>query len=280
MLVSVIMPVYKAEKTIRRAVESVLAQTMTDWELVIASDDHLDWISFLSNHGLSDPRLRQVATQTTASGPSPARNAGLAAASGQIIAPLDADDVFAPDRISQLLPLVQRSGCACDNVGVFSETGQLINQLRPGARDCGNILASEIMESGIPIQPVFHRDLLPQGWPGDLNFAEDVIVNLQLLSRAGAMPVHPSLLYHYSVHSESLCHRMDAWRMADAGYARILSRLAGGELELSQAVHEEALTGFEAKRQVNREFGAAYESGDVATFQEYIANKGKAMAAA
>jgi len=96
MTVSIVIPAYRAQGTIARVVESVLAQTRSDWEAIVVSDDGTDYADALSATGITDERLRFVTTGRVGSGCHRARNTGLAAARGDFIAALDADDLILP----------------------------------------------------------------------------------------------------------------------------------------------------------------------------------------
>ena len=88
-LVSVIVPAYRAAPTIGRAVRSLQAQTLTDWQAIIVSDDGADYRAVLAAEGIADPRLVFVATGGVGTGAAAARNVGLRHAAGRLVAPLD-----------------------------------------------------------------------------------------------------------------------------------------------------------------------------------------------
>ena len=108
--ISVLMPAYKAEATIKRAAKSVLEQDWPDLELVISSDDGEDYIGVLSKQGLTDDRIRQVMTGGVGTGDWNARNAALKAAEGELVTLIDSDDEYASGRLSALAPLALGDG--------------------------------------------------------------------------------------------------------------------------------------------------------------------------
>src|SRR5437764_9122266 len=114
-LVSVIIPAYRAAGTIGRAVRSLLAQSEEDWEAIIIADDGADYAALLADDGLSDARLRFCSSGREAGGAPAARNIGLAAARGRLVTPLDADDLFAAERLARLAPLALAAGAVIDN---------------------------------------------------------------------------------------------------------------------------------------------------------------------
>ncbi len=95
--VSVIMPVYNGEKYLRQAVESVLRQTFTDFELIIINDGSTDNSSH-SIRSFTDPRVVVIENKQNV-GLSTVRNRGLEIARGEFIAFLDCDDIAYPERL-------------------------------------------------------------------------------------------------------------------------------------------------------------------------------------
>ncbi len=95
MKVSVIIPAFNAERTLEEPVESLLAQTHSDWEAIIVDDGSCDGtVAAAESYARRDPRFR-VITQANA-GVSVARNAGIAEANHDWLLFLDADDTIAP----------------------------------------------------------------------------------------------------------------------------------------------------------------------------------------
>lgn len=109
--VSILVPVYKAEKTLDACVESILAQSYAGFELLLiddASPDHCP--EMCDAWAEKDPRIRALHPAKTGPGPSGARNAGLDAAKGQWLTMVDSDDTVAPDLLEKLLAGAERSG--------------------------------------------------------------------------------------------------------------------------------------------------------------------------
>jgi len=103
--VSVVLPSYNRLAHLRSAVESVLAQRFTDFELLIADDgsdaDTRAWLA-----GLHDPRVRVFALLHSGN-PSAVRNHALRAARGHYVAFLDSDDVWLPDKLGHQFAVLQ-----------------------------------------------------------------------------------------------------------------------------------------------------------------------------
>jgi glycosyltransferase involved in cell wall biosynthesis len=96
-IVSVVVPAYNAEKTLKASVDSVLAQDFRDFEIVVVNDGSSDSTkAILASY---DSQVR-VIDQNNRGAPA-ARNAGVNAASGRLIAFLDSDDLWSPDKLAQ-----------------------------------------------------------------------------------------------------------------------------------------------------------------------------------
>ncbi|MBK7946176.1 MAG: glycosyltransferase [Flavobacteriales bacterium] len=103
-LVSVVMPVFNAERFLREAITSILEQRFTDLEFILINDGSTDGSAAIIA-SFTDPRIT-VITQAN-QGISAALNTGIAAARGGFIARMDADDVSHPDRIAQQVAFLQ-----------------------------------------------------------------------------------------------------------------------------------------------------------------------------
>lgn len=97
--VSIIVPVYNGEKTIKRCVDSILAQKYDDIELVVVDDGSSDSTEIILSQ-YDDPRMR-VITKANA-GVAAARNTALQVVSGEFVCFVDADDSVLPDYVSDL----------------------------------------------------------------------------------------------------------------------------------------------------------------------------------
>src|SRR5688572_3125739 len=95
--VSVLMPVYNAERFVAQTVDSILAQTFVDFEFIIIDDGSTDDSpEILKRYERRDPRIRLVSRPNT--GYVPALNEGLELVRGEFLARIDADDLSDPRR--------------------------------------------------------------------------------------------------------------------------------------------------------------------------------------
>ena len=106
-LVSVIMPVYNGEKYLAEAIDSILVQTFTDFELLIVDDGSQDnSAEIIRSYVKRDSRIRFF-QQEQNEGSANARNRGIANAKGEFIAAMDCDDVSLPERLQKQVDFLE-----------------------------------------------------------------------------------------------------------------------------------------------------------------------------
>ncbi|MEL7546162.1 MAG: glycosyltransferase [Pseudomonadota bacterium] len=174
---SVIMPVFDAAHTLCAAVQSVVAQTLPDWELILIDDGSNDGSLQLGKLiARSDVRIR--CTGYTNAGPSTARNRGLEQARGRFIAFLDADDLWHPDRLEGFAKLFE----AEENVGLLFSRTQFIDADGGRMRTVTPHYPTLTLERLLSENPVCstsniacRRDVITQigGFEDGLDYAED-----------------------------------------------------------------------------------------------------------
>lgn len=113
-LVSVIMPAYNAEQFIAEAIQSVLSQSITEWELLVIDDCSTDGTYEVAMQQ-KDPRICVLRNDKN-SGVAKTRNTGIEQARGKYIAFLDSDDVWHPQKLQRQLERLEAAGadlCYC-----------------------------------------------------------------------------------------------------------------------------------------------------------------------
>jgi glycosyltransferase involved in cell wall biosynthesis len=301
MLVSVIIPAYRAHGTIARAVESLIAQTHERWEAIVVSDDGGDYQAFLRERSVADERLRFVSTGGVRTGCHNARNVGLAAAKGGVIAALDADDVFYPARLETLAPLALAHGAAVDNPAVVLEDGGAQLYRAFGAAERAFTLgAADLLALSVPLFPLVRRDHALPRIEG-IEYGEDFLANLRLIDRLDHDVIDPDNLEHdvirkplrtfrhhalsglraipdtlseYRVVTGSLCHDADSVAAFERTYTDLIARFSAGRgYDLSPRMQAEIVPALSAKRALNRAFGEACKSDPNLNFQTFVAGR-------
>lgn len=150
--VSVMMPAYNAAAYIGQAIESVLAQTFADWELVIVDDGSGD-DTYAVAAAYHDPRIRIFQQQN--GGEAVARNIALRHMRGALVAFLDSDDLFLPDHLARTTAYLQENP---QFHAVYSD-GYYCNQrgerLKPLSADRRGPFSGDIFEQIVRASDVF-----------------------------------------------------------------------------------------------------------------------------
>lgn len=143
--ISIITPVYQAEKFLKKCVDSILSQSFTDWELLLVDDGSTDKSSEICRtYAEQDARIRYH--QKENGGVSSARNAGVALAEGRYITFVDSDDFAAEDLLETLYRLAEKYDAEmsiCRGYDLYegrpdggSENRRESNRDRQRRRDC------------------------------------------------------------------------------------------------------------------------------------------------
>src|SRR5687767_11682012 len=107
--VSVVTATYHRPAALRFAIESVLAQSFTDWELIVVGDGCTDHTAAVVA-GFTDPRIRFVNLGANSGDQAIPNNVGVALARGRCIAFLNHDDLWWPDHLASGLAALRRTG--------------------------------------------------------------------------------------------------------------------------------------------------------------------------
>jgi glycosyltransferase involved in cell wall biosynthesis len=127
-LISVIIPAYNNEKTIRETIESVLNQSFRDWEIIIINDCSTDsTLEIISS--IQDDRIKVFSYPNA--GVSVSRNRGFYLSKGEFIAFLDADDLWTPDKLESQLKALQanpQAAIAYSWIDRIDESGKFVTK--------------------------------------------------------------------------------------------------------------------------------------------------------
>ena len=194
-MVSIIMPAYNAEMTIKTSVDFVLLQTYEDWELIIIDDASTD--STASNIP-DDPRIT-VITNEHNMGIARSRNIGLSRAQGDYFAFLDSDDIWKKEKLEIQLDFMKYENAAISYTATayMNAAGELHNYVLEAEKKLyyNNLLKRNLMSCS---SVMVRRDaMIP--FPEDVEMHEDYAVWLQILRKTGCA---------YGINNPLLIYRM------------------------------------------------------------------------
>lgn len=233
--ISVIMAAYNAERFVLRSVQSVLAQTHSDFELLVVNDASTDsTLEVLS--GIDDPRLR-VLSNTRNLGPVGSRNRAATVARGRYIAIADADDLNHPTRFARQYAHLESHP---DTLVLAGEMSILAGGKIRRTRMSGSLnprLVDWMLHIGNPVghpSVMFRAELLQKlgvYLRDELRYAEDFDF-LHRALRFGSIRVQPECLVIYRLHGGNLTTTRKT--EVTAGTAAVLSS-AYGDLSVASA---------------------------------------------
>lgn len=236
MSISVIIPCYKAVVTLRRAVNSALANAPADLEILLVEDGSPDDTGTLCDElAAYDPRVRALHRENGGAGA--ARNTGLDAARGDWVLFLDADDALLPGLWAALDALTTDAdmilfGLTRKSSGAIKPTDYLPAGFYPNLQALGDALSPLLFDTGLlaaPYPKLFRRTAI-----GTLRFDErlaineDVLFNIQFLQNTSAIYCLDGVYYkQYDTEAGSLSRSLrgdllDAERVTRPALAALL----------------------------------------------------------
>lgn len=204
--VSVVLAVYNGATFISEAVESILNQTFSDFELIVINDGSSDDSEKILNF-FNDPRIIRIKNERNL-GLILSLNAGIKIARGEYIARMDADDISVPNRLEKQVEFLENN----KNIGVLGtavyridKKGSVISELiQPLSHEA--IVWKMCFECAL-IHPtvMMRKNILPEEGPYSLEFKhiEDTELWMRLIERVRFANL-PDLLHKYRLHGSSI----------------------------------------------------------------------------
>ena len=212
-IISVIVPVYNAEKYIRRCVDSILNQTFEQFELLLIDDGSTDRSLAICDSYTYDKRIRVI--HQTNQGVSVSRNNGIGNAVGQYIAFVDSDDFLEPDALDVFLSAIEENACdlVCASFQLVSMTEMLCRRKLKRERLSSVQLASLCYHNGFDVivgsvwGKLYRKDIIEKykiRFPDNISYAEDNVFNIQYYQYINSAMMLDNVIYNYFYNDNSL----------------------------------------------------------------------------
>jgi glycosyltransferase involved in cell wall biosynthesis len=234
MKVSIIIPVYKAEKYLPTCVDSVLSQTYKDLEVILIDDASPDKCGEIcEEYAKKDERVKVIHKENE--GVSKARNAGLEIATGDYVQFVDSDDYLEPNMTEKLVNAMEINQADMVLCGFYEKN--LNFQRASKADEEPGVYSKEVFLKNIMNNPYsFHYGVLwnkmfkgealrELRFSSDMDFGEDFVFNLHYLRYVEKIAVIDDPLYYYiRFNTDSLMYVQTIGKKETAKYLRYLEK--------------------------------------------------------
>ena len=199
---SIIVPVYNAEKTLDRCILSVISQSYCDWEMILVDDGSTDKSGAICDEwSRKDDRISTI--HTSGKGPSAARNTGVDAASGSLITFVDSDDYLEQGVYENILSLMQGDVDMLEYSWYRKGVSHVLpNKIYPSAKDYWE--ESRAWTRGYVWNKIFRREIIGDIRFGATNIAEDLIFMVDILQKHPRVATASFVGYTYVVNEDGL----------------------------------------------------------------------------
>jgi hypothetical protein len=224
--ISIITPVYQAEKFLKKCVDSILSQSFTDWELLLVDDGSTDKSSEICRtYAEQDARIRYH--QKENGGVSSARNAGVALAEGRYITFVDSDDFAAEDLLETLYRLAEKYDAEmsiCRGYDLYEgrpvpdlkqEGIESVTDSEEGLRQVMKARVFGVMPWG----KLYRREIFEGVVYPEKTIAEDAYVIVPLMEHCRKVAFSTAQKYYYVHRRESLT--TSGFRWSDLGSVEV-----------------------------------------------------------
>lgn len=242
-VVSVVVPVFNAVKSVETSLRSVLNQSFSDWELVVVDDGSTDGTgAVLDRVAMQDTRVRVIHKRNTGSGDS--RNVGMAAARGKYLCFLDSDDLLEPDALEFLVARAEHdhtqilfynnSDVYYDNAGnvdhIEDHEGYAFDVTKNEGFKRHFLALGEARYLFTAWNKLYLREFVEQvgaRFATDIKVGEDMMFTLPLYRAVMRVSSTDRSFYRYTIREGSLLHSFDPDRYREA---RLVYRNAEREI--------------------------------------------------
>lgn len=229
--VSIIIPVYNSEKYIEKTLQSVLAQTYENIEVIVIDDGSTDNSGeIVEKFSKTDSRIQYFKIEN--GGPGNARNVGMSKVTGKYIGFCDGDDIIKPDMYEKLVSYLEKAKADIALCDIFTQRDnrcfgfpwedgrafygeELYSQLMASMIGNQSDNATDIPLWGSVVRCLFKREIIEENYlklPTDIHFAEDLVFTLNYLKHSNGAVICNEPLYYYVCNEDSIMNSFKAYK--------------------------------------------------------------------
>ncbi len=239
-IISVVVPIYNAEKYIRRCVDSILSQTYRNLEVILVDDGSTDETpELLDDYAGKDDRVRVIHKENV--GHAHSRNQGLLAATGEFITFMDCDDYMHPDFMEKMYGAICEDGSdmACCSFNYVDESGNKLGWSEPELKrnavssiDAQKDFLTTYNIEGFSWNKLVRRSILTNNnlrYPENQKAFVDMFLWYRALSLCQRVSYVPDKIYDYYQMAGSVVHTIDDVKIRN--YRTTLSNIRNAAYE-------------------------------------------------
>lgn len=222
-LISVIVPIYNAEKYLNICIQSIVDQTYRNLQIILVDDGSTD-LSFeiCDNWGEKDSRIKVLHQKNQ--GAAMAKNQGLDLARGELITFVDSDDCIKKNMYDKLYKLMKNKQCDIVECNYQSFENVILNEqdiIKEKIEICNNIKAMEYLIDNSKIKPVVWNKLYKRSVINNTRFPKGRYIDdefwiYKVIDKANKVGIINDKLYFYRQHQDSIMGRKYNIRRLDA----------------------------------------------------------------
>lgn len=243
--ISIIVPVYKVEKYLKKCVDSILAQTFTDFELILVDDGSPDDSGKIcEEYAEKDARVRVLHKEN--GGLSSARNAGIEVAKGKYLGFIDSDDYIAEDMYELLYNTIIKEDADLSICGIYDVYEGKAPIVKPtiekvvSAEEALLLILQGNIISVHAVNKLYKRELFSSIRYPEGKYHEDSFIIVDLLNQCHKVAINSKQKYYYyhrigSINTESFSEKqfefIEAWEKNEM-------KLKDRSQEIKKAAHQ------------------------------------------
>jgi glycosyltransferase involved in cell wall biosynthesis len=279
-LISVIIPLYNAEKYIEQTLGSIQKQTYTNFEVLLIDDGSIDKTAEIcKRYSASDPRIKYVHKDN--GGVGSARNLGIEKASGEWISFIDGDDEIVPQYFEELLRCAQQehSKMSCCNIQFYNLDGSITSSPLPDVKrlNVAEIQSEYFVTGPVSIQfygpynKLIHNTLLSKIKFEKYALGEDLLFMFKLLTQIDYVAISNLNGYRYIKRENSATTSKFSAKKLD--YIRAAHALIDISKNINDEVYEKSIKW--SVRHIINTLRQIYKDNKADDFREFIVSEKK-----
>ncbi len=265
--ISIIVPIFNAASTLSKCVDSILAQSIDSFELILINDGSKDnSLKLCADYASTDSRIKVYDKKN--GGPSAARNMGIDKASGNLIVFVDSDDFVEPNFLENLLYDATDSDLVIAGINKIKKDHSVTsfnfpNQLLDVSEKKIYLENYPLSDCGYPFSKLFKKDILDKyniRFIEDIHMFEDVIFLFLYIKYCSKIKLNDKALYNYVIaEGGSLSTKVNSFESEYLGFITFYNQITEDfKITIPELINDFPKLGYRLTRLMNRSISTIY----------------------